>query len=351
MTVDDSEMQRLWKLTNELTAQLVFNRSATLELKQQLAELQDRTPQGLAPILGANRNAQDYRLRIDNERLQEENNQLQEQIREYERWMEYIMTKFRLQNEAAVRLQEENVALQARLTDLGAVARRVMHEEYYTTESLIESLETENQNLREMLGVAEVSEGQFREGDSTSDRRENRVSIPSTDPGSHVASSGSEPDQPRSPVQERAAAGQTAEHLTRNRKTGAGVKLTRRNPARALSVETGVVRSSPSPSPATTVVAEALSPKSPLSPRSPRSMSSPSWSSSTSASSSLLSSPDRMDPSSMRFKTMSPPLEESDARAQGEFGPITLGGGRQGMIRLNTQSGTSTSQKREIYTK
>lgn len=43
MTVDDSEMQRLWKLTNELTAQLVFNRSATLELKQQLVELQAQT--------------------------------------------------------------------------------------------------------------------------------------------------------------------------------------------------------------------------------------------------------------------------------------------------------------------
>jgi len=58
MTVDDSEMQRLWKLTNELTAQLVFNRSATLELKQQLAELQTRTPQGLEPVLGALGNVQ-----------------------------------------------------------------------------------------------------------------------------------------------------------------------------------------------------------------------------------------------------------------------------------------------------
>lgn len=28
----------------------------------------------------------------------EENAQLQEQVREYERWMEFIMTKFRLQN-------------------------------------------------------------------------------------------------------------------------------------------------------------------------------------------------------------------------------------------------------------
>jgi hypothetical protein len=40
----------------------------------------------------------DYRLRIANERLREENMQLQEQVREYERWMEYIMGKFRLQN-------------------------------------------------------------------------------------------------------------------------------------------------------------------------------------------------------------------------------------------------------------
>lgn len=40
----------------------------------------------------------DVSLRIANERLMEENVQLQEQVREYERWMEFIMTKFRLQN-------------------------------------------------------------------------------------------------------------------------------------------------------------------------------------------------------------------------------------------------------------
>lgn len=40
----------------------------------------------------------DINLRITNERLVEENLQLQEQVKEYERWMEFIMTKFRLQN-------------------------------------------------------------------------------------------------------------------------------------------------------------------------------------------------------------------------------------------------------------
>lgn len=40
----------------------------------------------------------DINLRIVNERLVEENLQLQEQVKEYERWMEFIMTKFRLQN-------------------------------------------------------------------------------------------------------------------------------------------------------------------------------------------------------------------------------------------------------------
>ncbi|KAG0215979.1 hypothetical protein BGX33_000677 [Mortierella sp. NVP41] len=195
MTVDDSEMQRLWKLTNELTAQLVFNRSATLELKQQLAELQAQTSliAAAAPSLSAaehgqngqsgreSQGASDYALRIANERLREENLQLQEQVNEYERWMGYIMTKFRLQNlamaqtrkesmqeaskmaeqgnETAHRLQEENSVLQARLADLGTVARKAIHEEYYTTESLIESLETENRSLREMLGVAEGGKG------------------------------------------------------------------------------------------------------------------------------------------------------------------------------------------------
>lgn len=139
MAVDDGEMQRLWKLTNELTSQLVFNGGATLELKQQLAEFQTRAPHGLVPVLGANENTQgisatvilymrkmlnkfvgnllhcdicnyvfscsltDCRLRIENGRLQEENNQLHEQVREYERWMEYIMTKFRLQNVDSLR--------------------------------------------------------------------------------------------------------------------------------------------------------------------------------------------------------------------------------------------------------
>ncbi|KAF9944032.1 hypothetical protein BGZ70_005136, partial [Mortierella alpina] len=187
MTIDDSEMQKLWKLTNELTAQLVFNRNATLELKQQLADLQEKTRQ--APLVASSFRAQhnnggngsdppDYKLRIANERLREENSQLQEQVREYERWMEYIMTKFRLQNfamaqtrresmheaykmteqgnEVAMRLQEENTLLQARLSELGNVARKAIHEEqYFTTETLIESLESENRTLREMLGVAE----------------------------------------------------------------------------------------------------------------------------------------------------------------------------------------------------
>ncbi|KAF9404445.1 hypothetical protein BGZ94_004177, partial [Podila epigama] len=43
MTVDDNAMQKLWKLTNELTAQLVYNRNVTLELKQQLVDLQAKT--------------------------------------------------------------------------------------------------------------------------------------------------------------------------------------------------------------------------------------------------------------------------------------------------------------------
>src|SRR5690349_19822281 len=62
-------------------------------------------------------------------------------------------------NEAAYRLQEENSVLQSRLADLGSVARKAIHEDYYTTESLIESLETENRSLREMLGVAEGGRG------------------------------------------------------------------------------------------------------------------------------------------------------------------------------------------------
>ncbi|KAF9148419.1 hypothetical protein BG015_009852 [Linnemannia schmuckeri] len=254
MTVDDSEMQRLWKLTNELTAQLVFNRSATLELKQQLAELQAQTS-SLAPAghttgdghqnsVKDSQGSSDYALRIANERLREENLQLQEQVNEYERWMGYIMTKFRLQNlamaqtrkesmqeaskmaeqgnEAAYRLQEENSVLQARLADLGNVARKAIHEEYYTTESLIESLETENRSLREMLGVAEGGKGPVsgrldffvgnhglqdeyeydEDGGGLRTSRGSRVSFPST-AGSVVVSSESDRELPYQPQQEQ----------------------------------------------------------------------------------------------------------------------------------------------------
>ncbi|ORZ04675.1 hypothetical protein BCR41DRAFT_362412 [Lobosporangium transversale] len=217
MTVDDSVVQKLWKLTNELTAQLVFNRNATLELKQQLADLQAKTAQASNPItftqVGVNNNREyaDMSLKIANERLQEENSQLQEQLREYERWMEYIMTKFRLQNfamaqsrkeamheayrlaeqegEVAMRLQQENALLQARLMDVGAVARKAITEEYYNTESIIETLEIENRGLREILGVATDDFGSMAVRDPV-----NRVSFPST--GSYVPSSGSDREHP-----------------------------------------------------------------------------------------------------------------------------------------------------------
>ncbi|KAG0033854.1 hypothetical protein BGZ82_005966 [Podila clonocystis] len=189
MTVDDNAMQKLWKLTNELTAQLVFNRNATLELKQQLADLQAKTADMSIPVSGEvvfnSQEHADINLRIANERLVEENLQLQEQVKEYERWMEFIMTKFRLQNELAARLQEENTMLQARLADVGVMARKVINEEYYNTEAMIESLEMENQGLREMLGVASDNIHPLVTRHSG-----NRVSFPST--GSYMASSGSD---------------------------------------------------------------------------------------------------------------------------------------------------------------
>ncbi|KAF9353819.1 hypothetical protein BGX34_011363 [Mortierella sp. NVP85] len=213
MTVDDSEMQKLWKLTNELTAQLVFNRNATLELKQQLAALQSAAvgrPPAIAVSGYGDHDHTDYKLRIANERLRDENMQLQEQVREYERWIEFIMGKFRLQSfamaqsrresmqeayrmteqgeETAMRLREENTLLQTRLSDLGAAARKAIHEEYYTTETVIESLETENRCLREMLGLAEGGNGAFTgrislhlDEDDEEDRlrrHRNRVSFP-----------------------------------------------------------------------------------------------------------------------------------------------------------------------------
>ncbi|KAF9950409.1 hypothetical protein BGZ72_007945 [Mortierella alpina] len=218
MTVDDAVMQKLWKLTNELTAQLVFNRNATLDLKQQLADLQAKTAvQGSVTIASditqtKSQEHADYNLRIANERLMEENSQLQEQLREYERWMEYIMAKFRLQNfamaqsrkeamheayrmaeqegELTHRLQEENAILQARLIEVGAIARKAITDECYNTESIIETLEMENQGLREMLGVATDNANILATLHSG-----NRVSFPST--GSYMASSGSDREPQR----------------------------------------------------------------------------------------------------------------------------------------------------------
>ncbi|KAF9907943.1 hypothetical protein EC991_010383 [Linnemannia zychae] len=378
MTVDDSEMQRLWKLTNELTAQLVFNRSATLELKQQLAELQAQTTSAsLAPASGygpssSTRESQDYALRIANERLREENLQLQEQVNEYERWMEYIMTKFRLQNlamaqtrkesmqeaskmaeqgsEAAYRLQEENTVLQARLADLGSVARKAIHEEYYTTESLIESLETENRSLREMLGVAEGGRGPvsgrlgffvgnhgLQDGDEEDDyeglrNRASRVSFPST-AGSVVASSESDREQQlQEPYQQSQPQHQYAT-LTRRSASDGGVgtsagigfgrqPLSPTTPMRnsgsglaPLTVHTGL--RSPTAT-ATSTAASSSSLSSPGTSTPSRSVSglssatsptSPSWSSSTSASSSALASPTFQQDPSRRMVSISPPLD------------------------------------------
>ncbi|KAG0259831.1 hypothetical protein BG011_002352 [Mortierella polycephala] len=145
MTIDDSTMQKLWKLTNELTAQLVFNRNATLELRQQLADLK----------------------------------------------------------EIATRLREENSSLQARLVNVGAIARKAVNDEYYNTESIIEALESENQGLREMLGVATDNMSPL-----TAPQSANRVSFPSTN--SYMASSGSDREiqrgnDLRAPSSEKAA--------------------------------------------------------------------------------------------------------------------------------------------------
>ncbi|KAF9113091.1 hypothetical protein BGX27_002247 [Mortierella sp. AM989] len=364
MTVDDIEMQKLWKLTNELTAQLVFNRSATLELKQQLADLQARAS-GRSPVITtygyqADYYLNDYKLRIENERLKEENIQLQEQVREYERWMEYIMGKFRLQNfamaqnrkesmreaykmaeqggEAAMRLQEENTMLHSRISDLGAVARKAIHEEYYTTESLIESLEAENRGLREMLGVAEGGNGAVTgrlnfasssgfyayEDEDSVNRSANRVSFPSTGTGSYLASSGSDDEQtvtehrqqqqsPRSPSQS-------------NQDHGFDVKA-----PTPLSVQTGL--RSP--------ISSLASPRSLPSLSSATSPISPSWSLSTSATSSALASPVLDAPE--QFKSISPPLDGTgtynDKKQKSHRGKITI----------NTNLGSPKANKPEAH--
>ncbi|KAG0235099.1 hypothetical protein BGW42_005892 [Actinomortierella wolfii] len=215
MTVDDQSMQTLWKLTNDLTTQLVFNRNATLELKQQLADLKAKITSGSYTISDdipasthpSGKAHAEESLRIANERLTEENIQLQEQLREYERWIEYIMTKFRLQNFAMVhsrkevmqeaykiieqerelnnQLRAENAALQQRLVQVGSIARRAINDEYYKTETLVEMLMVENQGLREMLGVAESNSNVDQNMESRQPGY--RVSFPST--GSYNGSS------------------------------------------------------------------------------------------------------------------------------------------------------------------
>ncbi|KAF9125348.1 hypothetical protein BGW39_007455 [Mortierella sp. 14UC] len=407
MTVDDSEMQRLWKLTNELTAQLVFNRNATLELKQQLVQLQAQSASAcLAPAPehelqngGGAKDSQDYALRIANERLREENLQLQEQVSEYERWMEYIMTKFRLQNlamaqtrkesmqeaskmaeqgsEAAYRLQEENSVLQARLADLGSVARKAMHEEYYTTESLIESLETENRSLREMLGVAEGGTGPvsgrlsffvgnhgLQDGDEEDDyeglrNRASRVSFPST-AGSVVASSESDREQQlQEPHQHQQQHGTLTRRSASDSGVGAGVgfgvgrqPLSPTTPMRnngasglaPLTVQTGLRSATTTPTTLTALSSSLSSPDMSTSSRSvsvhssATSPTSPSWSSSTSASSSALASPTFQPDPSRRLVSISPPLDPppADAVFPAAAGVMLAGGGANEQDVLGT---------------
>lgn len=244
-------------------------------------------------------------------------------------------------NEVAMRLQEENTLLQARLSELGNVARKAIHEEqYFTTETLIESLESENRTLREMLGVAEGGMGPVagrihfggEEDDEDEDgmrRAGNRVSFPSTGTGSNVASSGSDheqqrlpqrgrPEQPRSPRQQR------------NQGTRSGLK----SPVSPLTVQTGVLRSSSSAS-------SSVSPATSSSPRSGGSSTSPSsWSVSTSTSSSTVVSP-KMRPhdSAQQIKPISPISGDVDStttnespRASGEEKQY----GRRSKIAANT---------------
>ncbi|KAG0359445.1 hypothetical protein BC939DRAFT_473650 [Gamsiella multidivaricata] len=360
MTVDDSEMQKLWKLTNELTAQLIFNRNVTLELKQQLADLQVKTS-GKAPIVAAgygygDYNLADYRLRIANERLREENQQLQDQLREYERWMEYIMGKFRLQNfamaqsrkesmqeaykmaeqggEAAMRLQEENTALHMRISDLGAVARKAIHEEYYTTESLIESLEAENRGLREMLGVAEGRHGAItgrihfhhEEEDDEVRRVSNRVSFPSTgSTGSWNMASG-ESDHEMAAAEEPLSPRQLMMRQQLQQQQEQGFLIQAPVP---LSVYTGFHSPTTASSFASSV---------PTSPRSVSSFSSTSTTTPTSPSSGLRS-PGLLD-STEQFNSISPPLDDA-ATGHGDIKQK----GHRGKITINTNLGFSKASR------
>ena len=271
-------------------------------------------------------------------------------------------------NEAAYRLQEENSVLQSRLADLGSVARKAIHEEYYTTESLIESLETENRSLREMLGVAEGGRGpvsgrldffvgnhglqdedEYDEGLRNS--RGSRVSFPSTS-GSVVASSESDRELPQQPQH------QGQQHpLTRRTRSNSGVgvggvgrqPLSPTTAMRSSSGNSIMHSSGPAPltvqtglcsptTPTTTTTPSSLS--SPIASTSSRSVSgvssatsptSPSWSSSTSASSSALASPIFQQDPSRRLVSISPPLDPADdvllTGAQGGAGGGEGGGG------------------------
>lgn len=253
-------------------------------------------------------------------------------------------------NEAAYRLQEENSALQSRLADLGNVARKAIHEEYYTTESLIESLETENRSLREMLGVAEGGRGpvsgrldffvgshglqdEDEYGEGLRNSRGSRVSFPSTS-GSVVASSESDRELPQQSQQ------QGQQHpLTRRTGSDSGVgvsgvgrqplspttamrssssnSITHSSGPGRLTVQTGL--RSPTTTTTTTTTSSSLS--SPIASTPSRSVSgvssatsptSPSWSSSTSASSSALASPIFQQDPSRRLVSISPPLDPAD---------------------------------------
>ncbi|CAO3643045.1 unnamed protein product [Cunninghamella blakesleeana] len=204
---DDDLLQRVWKLTNDLTRQQQTNQDIATDLRGQLDNFKKHTVNEkedfdqdiddfLPELLPANLNTtieeeksyilskhvkliqEHHQLQDRNNELEQERQQLQSLVDEYESQFEKIASKLRAyansssegqiqlrreyeallsaEKETTAALFVENTMLQSQLSRLSNVLRNIYEQETIDShDERIYQLELENQGLREMLNISE----------------------------------------------------------------------------------------------------------------------------------------------------------------------------------------------------
>ncbi|KAI8084563.1 uncharacterized protein BX664DRAFT_366217 [Halteromyces radiatus] len=215
---DDDLLQRIWKLTNDLTLQQQTNQDIAAGIKTQFDNFKDQKSsdttnddndnedddddQNFAELVPANPiNDADtelvslvskhtkllqehHRIKNRNQELERECAELQDLVHQYESSLELVAGKLRTfasgSSEGQIQLRREyealldaekdtttalfmeNTILQAQLAKLSGVLRSVVHEQdsLVSYDSQIQQLKTENQGLRTLLAISEQQQQQ-----------------------------------------------------------------------------------------------------------------------------------------------------------------------------------------------